>query len=73
MTFSVANRFLTTKEAAEYLAISYRTLEDYRLRGGGPYYFKLGGRGVRYRQADLDGWTERRRTTGDVANETVAV
>lgn len=45
--------FLTTKHAAIYLSLSHRTLEDWRLRGGGPLYRKLGG-AVRYGKHDLD-------------------
>ena len=35
-------RLLTTSEAAEHLGTSPRTLEDWRTRGGGPVYLKLG-------------------------------
>jgi hypothetical protein len=50
---------LTTVEAAEYLRLSPRTLEDMRVTGNGPRYFKLGpGKRskVVYRRDDLDGW-----------------
>jgi hypothetical protein len=50
---------LTTVEAAEYLRLSPRTLEDMRVTGNGPRYFKLGpGRRskVVYRREDLEGW-----------------
>jgi len=50
---------LTTVEAAEYLRLSPRTLEDMRVTGNGPRYFKLGpGRRskVVYRRDDLDSW-----------------
>jgi len=45
---------LTTVQAAVQLAMSHRTLEDWRLRGGGPSFIKLGSRSVRYRHEDLD-------------------
>jgi excisionase family DNA binding protein len=48
---------LTTMEAAAYMRLSPRTLETWRLRGGGPHYRKLGDR-VLYTQADLDTWLE---------------
>ena len=60
----VSARHLSTKEAATYLNLSPKTLEHYRLRGGGPTYNKLGARRVTYLLADLDQWVERRRTTG---------
>lgn len=50
---------LTTVEAAEYLRLSPRTLEDMRVTGNGPRYFKLGpGRRskVVYRREDLELW-----------------
>lgn len=43
----------TTREAAEYLGLAWRTLERWRADGVGPAYLKLGG-AVRYDRADLD-------------------
>ncbi|RUY92377.1 DNA-binding protein, partial [Mesorhizobium sp. M7A.F.Ca.CA.001.12.2.1] len=39
-------RFLRTKEAADFLSLSARTLEKHRTYGTGPSYRKLGGRVV---------------------------
>jgi hypothetical protein len=53
---------LTTVEAAEYLRLSPRTLEDMRVTGNGPRYFKLGpGKRskVVYRKEDLELWIGR--------------
>lgn len=44
--------------AAEMLGISVRTLQTWRLRGGGPQYLKL-GRSVRYRTSDLLAFMDR--------------
>lgn len=55
-------QLLTTAEAADYLRLKRRTLEDMRVRGNGPRYYKLGpGRmsRVAYRKGDLDAWVER--------------
>tara|TARA_R110002012_G_scaffold74650_2_gene189047 strand:+ start:1591 stop:1827 length:237 start_codon:yes stop_codon:yes gene_type:complete len=52
--------FLTTREAAHYLSLSYRTLEKMRLTGNGPR-FRKHGRYVRYHIADLNAWSEGRR------------
>ena len=52
--------FLSTKEAAFYLGLSFRTLEKMRLRGSGPR-FRKHGRYVRYHLDDLDTWSEGRR------------
>lgn len=49
---------LTTGQAATYLGTSPRTLEDWRLRGGGPVYRKVGRRLVRYRVDDLARFVE---------------
>jgi hypothetical protein len=57
---------LTTAEAAAHLRLSPRTLEAWRLRGGGPRYCKLGDR-VLYTQRDLNAWldTQTRTSTSD--------
>ncbi|PWB83945.1 MAG: DNA-binding protein [Methylocystaceae bacterium] len=51
-------RFLRTKEAAEFLSLSARTLEKHRTYGTGPAYRKLGGRVV-YSVDDLEAWAAR--------------
>lgn len=51
-------RFLRTKEAAEFLSLSARTLEKHRTYGTGPAYRKLGGRVV-YSVEDLETWANR--------------
>lgn len=50
---------LCTKQAARLLGCSHRTLEDWRLRGDGPRFLKL-GRAVRYRMADLAAFMDKR-------------
>lgn len=50
---------LTEIQAAEFLNLSTRTLQAWRIKGGGPCFLKL-GRAIRYRQADLNGWLETR-------------
>ncbi len=46
---------ITTEDAALLLAVSPRTLEAWRLRGGGPRYVCLTNRRtVRYRKSDID-------------------
>lgn len=55
---TIPPRFLRTKEAAEFLSLSARTLEKHRTYGTGPDYRKLGGRVV-YAIADLQAWAER--------------
>jgi len=52
--------YLSTREAAEYLGLSARTLDRYRVSGEGPVFHRFGGR-VRYTRADLDAWAAKRR------------
>jgi hypothetical protein len=59
---------LTEKEAAEFLAVSDRVLQAWRVSGKGPEFRKL-GRVVRYRVGDLEAFVEagRRRHTSESA------
>jgi len=50
-------RFLTTKEAAEYLAVSLSTLKRWRKENRSPPYLKQGGI-IRYALDDLKKWAE---------------
>ncbi len=54
--------YLTTRQAAEYLNLSPRTMEGFRVRGGGPEFHKF-GRKVLYRSDDLELWAESRKRT----------
>jgi len=58
--------FLTVKEAAHFLRLKPRTLDDMRCQGPGPKFRKHGGRIV-YHLDDLIEWSERsrRRSTSD--------
>jgi predicted DNA-binding transcriptional regulator AlpA len=51
---------LTEKQTAERLALSVRTLQGWRVSGGGPPFVKMGGRCVRYRARDIERWLEER-------------
>lgn len=50
-------KYFGTKAAAKYLGFSHKTLEKYRVCGGGPKFFKI-GRYARYKLEDLDAWAE---------------
>ena len=56
---AVKSPFLTTEEAAEYLRIGVRALENFRLNGGGPKYRKHGAIVV-YHIDDLAAWSKTR-------------
>lgn len=50
-------RPLSTHEAAEAVGVHFNTIEQYRLRGGGPRYFKpRGTRRVWYAERDVLLW-----------------
>jgi len=52
------DRLVNEIDAAKYLGVSHRTLQNWRIRGGGPRYVKIGQRTVRYRVRELDAWIE---------------
>lgn len=56
-------KLMNINELAEYLGIAVSTIVDYRLKGIGPVYVKIGHL-VRYRKADVDNW---------VANKAVVI
>ena len=49
---------LTEHQTTRMLNVSSRTLQNWRLRGGGPLYVKC-GRAIRYRRRDLLDWIEK--------------
>lgn len=53
---------LTEGQAADVLSISVRTLQAWRVRGGGPRFVAV-GRAVRYRNAELIDFVESRTRT----------
>ncbi|MFC6632422.1 helix-turn-helix transcriptional regulator [Microbulbifer taiwanensis] len=59
-------RFLDTKQAAQYLSLSAVWLNELRIKGGGPKFYKL-GRAVRYKVEDLDAWVEEREPVSSLA------
>ena len=61
-----ASALLNEREAADFLSLSYRTLQAWRVRGGGPQFIKLGSN-VRYRPADLDAWLAARTRSNTAA------
>ena len=47
-------QLLNESEAADFLGVSPRTLSNWRCRGGGPDYVKMGSKAIRYRLDDLN-------------------
>lgn len=52
-------RYLSNEEAAQLLKLSPRTLEKFRVIGGGPRFRKFGRRVV-YAASDLESWADAR-------------
>ena len=65
-TPTTRTKYLNAHEAAEYLGLSVRTMNRYRVTGDGPPYYRLGSR-VRYVRPELDEWAtgSRRTSTSD--------
>ncbi len=55
-------QLLTTSEAAIYLKVSPRTLDNWRSLGTGPHFIKVGAL-VRYRQEDIEAYLDRQTQT----------
>ena len=52
----MTQRYLRTKDAANYLGVGQSTLERKRIEGTGPQFRRLGSRMVTYAVDDLDAW-----------------
>jgi hypothetical protein len=51
---------LRVDAAAKYLGVAVQTLHNWRFRGTGPSYYKIGNR-IFYRTSDLDKFEEKQR------------
>jgi predicted DNA-binding transcriptional regulator AlpA len=56
----------TPEQVADYLQKPVKTLAEWRSRGDGPRYFKV-GRNVRYDWADVRAWLARQRVDSRTA------
>lgn len=56
--------FLSPEQAAHYLGLSVRTLQQYRSAGTGPR-FRRHSRHIRYHIADLEHWSQTRAGAGN--------
>ena len=57
------NNVLTEREAARFLGVAPRTLNNWRYLDKGPAYTRIGSRAVRYLPADLDAYRQQHRNT----------
>lgn len=52
------DQLLNESAASQLIGFSVRSLQGWRVKGGGPRFVKIGGRSVRYRRRDLIAWAE---------------
>jgi Helix-turn-helix domain len=65
-----SDALLTEVEASDFLRLSVRTLQAWRLRIAGPAFVQV-GRAVRYRRRDLIAWIEANTVSPSRANSAV--
>lgn len=56
--YAAPDDLLTEAEAAAFLRVAVQTLRNWRWRGAGPMYRKIGQRLVRYVRGDLQAFIE---------------
>ena len=54
------DQLMTETEVADLICITARALQNWRLRGGGPEYVKI-GRSVRYQRSDVMSFIDERK------------
>ena len=59
----MSEQALTEREAARFLGVAPRTLNNWRYSCKGPAFIRIGSRAVRYLPADLDAYRQQHRNT----------
>jgi len=54
------DRLINENEAAAFIGYSVRSLQGWRVKGGGPKFIKVSARSIRYRRRDLIEWADAR-------------
>ena len=62
MSMETEQKFLTTEQAAEFLNMAKGTLQNWRKKGLGPRFVRMGSRAIRYEKSDLEEFVERRQS-----------
>lgn len=73
VTTPLATGLLSEEQAAEYLGLSARYLQERRYRGGGPTYIRISHRTVRYDPRALAAWLTERSFTATCQEPVEAV
>jgi predicted DNA-binding transcriptional regulator AlpA len=50
--------FINERSAAEFLGVSQKALQVWRVRGEGPRFARISARAIRYRRSDLIEWMQ---------------
>ena len=67
MIDSNPDQLMTEKDVASLICITPRALQNWRLRGGGPEYIKI-GRSVRYQRSDVMQFIDERKKRHSTQN-----
>ena len=51
---------MTTKELADFVGVAANTPLNWRKKGTGPKFVRVGPRNIRYFRRDVEGWLEQR-------------
>ena len=54
------NSLIGEREAASFLGLTDRSMQQFRQGGGGPQYVVISARCIRYRRADIKAWADAR-------------
>ena len=54
------SKLLNEKEAAKYLGLTTRALQNWRYTGEGPVYIRISSRCIRYREEDIESFVDTR-------------
>ena len=57
--FKIVRELLTEEQVAKQVGFSARTLRNWRIKGVGPHWMRIGLRRVYYRPMDVDRWLKR--------------
>ena len=58
-----AAAFIDDREAATFLGLSRSYMRQLRVAGGGPRFYRISAKAIRYKRSDLSEWAEARAAT----------
>lgn len=68
------DRLMDEEAAGDYLGVTRRTIQHWRLKGGGPKYVRISARCIRYRKRELNHFAEERMvsSTSEYENDEIS-